>query len=172
MAAALIGAGVNAALQGFRISAGRQDRFNWGELAGAAFAGAITFGFAAQAPGFEGASLMAKYTGKALYAAGTAGAASLTQQLIEEGTNAALFNIQSTKEPGEYWKNAGIAAAFGFGISASFSAYDFVSWGKELETGQINNYNAQLDLSKYKSGLYFVSIKSQSYSQTDRVILQ
>jgi hypothetical protein len=44
--------------------------------------------------------------------------------------------------------------------------------GRILETGIISNANSQLNLSKFKAGIYLITIKNNKYTQTDRILLQ
>lgn len=135
---ALWGATINLAIQTGAIVLGKQTEYNWAAVGGAALAGAVSAVFTLAAPAFgEIGNLAIRYTAKAAYAGLSVGSAAVANKY---GTDR-LDNGQIDNSGLDYAKTFGVGFAIGFGVSAVFSAYDYVNWDRLDTDGKIAKLN-------------------------------
>lgn len=116
----------DATIQGVKIAAGTQTKFNFAELGGAAIGGAVFAGMGLVAPAFTNSNLLLRYAGKAAYA-GLSGGVSATSGLFAQD----LFDNGKIDFAGSQYTSA-FAWGFGIcaGVSALSSAYNYSTWDR------------------------------------------
>jgi len=124
-------AAIDAGVQGFRIATGKQDKFNWAELGGAAIGGAAFGGMGLLSPSFSVTSTcfmsnLPKYAGKAGWAAlsgaVSTGAGMYASDLFDNG--------QIDYSGKDYLRAMGTAGLISGGLSFAGSIHDYATWDK------------------------------------------
>ena len=131
-------AAIDAGFQGFRMLTGKQDKFNFAELGGAAIAGAVTAGMGFMAPSFTVTSTsflsnLPTYAGKAGWTALTGslstGAGMFTSDLLDNGK----IDISGK----DYLRAMGTAGLISGGVSFGNSLYEYGTWDKFDTKGKL-----------------------------------
>ncbi|MCL2290414.1 MAG: FG-GAP-like repeat-containing protein [Bacteroidetes bacterium] len=172
-------AAFNTVSQGVNIALGRQEKFSWAQLGGAAVGGAVFAGMGLMAPTFSVASTsftanVGTYLGKAAYTGLTAAVSRGSSMLFTD-----IFT-KGKEITGEDWiryaKGMGISFGTAFGLSFTKSMIDYATWdrysvNKKMDIihkkyGEKIQYNPDLtDDGRYQYGFDYAEIGPSALSE-------